>query len=187
MCVYALGITSGATSRICRSRTPTRVSRARSPLPRPPLCSRYTPLALAFQAHTCVFSLSRHAVLIGTDSALAFLPPRPRTGHPHAHPGQSHDRHPRICELSCPPQTASPFLRPRGKVRGTTQRSSTGRAHTTRGESFFVSFRFVLFHGALGTRSAATCVVSICCLRTERVRPRLRTRRRERTDAYESG
>ena len=80
--------------------------------------------------------------LAGTDSALAFLPPRPRAGHPHAHPGQSHDRHPRICELSRLQQTASPLLRPRGKVRGTTQRSPRLGARTSRSENRF-SFQFV--------------------------------------------
>ena len=142
-------------------------SRARSPLsPFAALLTPYHP-SRSRSRHTRAFSLSVHAVLIGTDSALAFLPPRPRAGHPHAHPGQSHDRHPRVRKLSRAPQTGRDgSARARHGMERNAKKPEVGRANITLGESFFFSVCFTVRSG----RDLATCIVSICCLRTERVR-----------------
>ena len=167
-------------------------SRARSPLsPFAALLTPYHP-SRSRSRHTRAFSLSVHAVLIGTDSALAFLPPRPRAGHPHAHPGQSHDRHPRVRKLSRAPQTGRDgSARARHGMERNAKKPEVGRANITLGESFFFSVCFTVRSG----RDLAACIVSICCLRTNRKgavqsslrrgTARLRTHRREQTHIYE--
>ena len=162
-------------------------SRARSPLsPFAALLTPYHP-SRSRSRHTRAFSLSVHAVLIGTDSALAFLPPRPRAGHPHAHPGQSHDRHPRVRELS----RRGPSCACKARY-GARHKEPQRGARTPRAENrFFFSVCFTVRSG----RDLAACIVSICCLRTNgkgavqsslrRGTARLRTHRREQTHIYE--